>query len=193
MDDAALMARLAAGDASAIGDLYDGYGRQVYALAFRMLEDAAAAEDITQEVFVKVWRSATRYDPERGSAATWILHLAYTATADLLRARRRASPCRYEACPDERDLLADTAADAETTVMGAQVRGALMRLPAEQRQAVEMAYYGAMTQTEIAQLLAIPLGTVKSRIRLGLEALRRALMAGLRKDRRDRKEAKHRA
>lgn len=189
MEHVALLDRLAAGDPSAIGDLYDAYGRQVYALAFRMLEDAAAAEDVTQEVFVKVWRNAAKFDPDRGRVATWILHLAYTSSVDLIRARRKGAPSRFKSPMDEPDLTANTAEDAETTVMGAQVRCALMRLPAEQRQALEMAYFGAMTQQEIAHRLTIPLGTVKSRVRLGLEALRNALMTGLRRDHKDRKEA----
>ncbi|HWH68170.1 MAG TPA: sigma-70 family RNA polymerase sigma factor, partial [Candidatus Sulfotelmatobacter sp.] len=83
------MARVAAGDQAAVGDLYDRYGRQVYALAVRMLGDGPAAEDVTQDVFVKVWRSASRFDPGRGRAASWILHLAYTTTVDVVRARRR--------------------------------------------------------------------------------------------------------
>lgn len=182
MDDVALIARLAAGDHSAVADLYDRYGRQVYALAFRMLGEAAAAEDITQEVFVKVWRNADRFDPERGRAASWILHIAYTTAADLTRQRRRAAPSRFEAIPDEPDPAADPAAHAEVAVLGAQVRSALMRLPPEQRQAVELSYYGALTQQEIATRLAIPLGTVKGRIRLGLEALRQLLMVSRRKE-----------
>jgi RNA polymerase sigma factor (sigma-70 family) len=182
MDERPLMARLAAGDKSAAGDLYDLYGRQIYALAYRMLQDPSAAEDVTQEVFVKIWRNAARFDPERGRAATWILHMAYTTAVDQVRARRRASPSRYDALPDEPDPGADPAGDAETAVLGAQVRGAMMRLPAEQRQALELAYFGALTQQEIAGQLAIPLGTVKSRVRLGLEALRQFLASPRRKE-----------
>lgn len=183
MDDRMLIARLASGDQAAAGELYDRYGRQVYSLAYRMLQDTAAAEDIAQEVFVKVWRNAARFDPERGRAAAWILHMAYTSAVDLLRARRRAAPSRYEELPEQPDTTAvDPATEAEVAVMGAQVRSALMRLPAEQRQALEMAYFGAMTQQEIAGRLAIPLGTVKSRVRLGLEGLRQFLVSPRRKE-----------
>lgn len=182
MDELTIMARLATGEKSAIGDLYDLYVRQVYALAYRILGEAAAAEDVTQEVFLKVWRNAVRFDPERGSPATWILHIAYTTAVDLARTRRRAAPSRLDDPPEEPDLTADTAGDAELTVMGAQVRCALMRLPAEQRQAVEMSYFEGKTQQEIARQLSIPLGTVKSRLRLGLEALRQVLLVPRRKE-----------
>lgn len=182
MDDLALMARAGAGDQGAVGELYDRYGRQVYALALRMLRDGAAAEDVTQDVFLKVWRSAARFDSERGRVATWILHIAYTTTVDAVRARRRAMPGRFDDMADELDTGADPAGDAETAVMGAQVKTALMRLPAEQRQALELAYFGALTQQEIAGRLGIPLGTVKGRVRLGLEALRQFLLAPRRKE-----------
>lgn len=182
MDDATLIARLAAGDQSAAGDLYDRFGRQVYSLALRILQDDAAAEDVTQEVFVKLWRNAMKFDPHRGRAGSWILHMAYTTAVDLLRSRRRASPSRFDHLPDEPDTASDTAGDAETAVMGAQVRGGLLRLPPEQRQALEMAYFGALTQQEIAGRLGIPLGTVKSRVRLGLEALRNFLATPPRKE-----------
>lgn len=182
MDDLALMARVAAGEQAAVGDLYDRYGRQVYALAYRMLQDTAASEDVTQEVFVKVWRNAARFDPGRGRVGTWILHLAYTTAVDAVRARKRTTLARFDAPSDEPDLAADTAGQAETNVMGDQVRSAMMRLPAEQRQALEMAYFGALTQQEIAAELGIPLGTVKGRVRLGLEALRQVLMSPRRKE-----------
>lgn len=182
MDDVALLARMAAGDQTALGDVYDRYGRQVYALAVRMLQDATAAEDVTQDVFLKVWRNASRFDSARGRAGTWILHIAYTTTVDLVRARRKAMPSRFDDLPEEIDGTADPAADAETAVLGAQVRTALMRLPAEQRQALELAYFGALTQQEIAGRLGIPLGTVKGRVRLGLEALRQFLLTPRRKE-----------
>lgn len=182
MDDVALLARVAAGDQAALGDLYDRYGRQVYALALRMLADGAAAEDVTQDVFVKLWRNAARFDPERGRAGSWILHMAYTTTVDLVRARRKAMPGRFETPADEPDPTADTADHAETAVMGAQVKTALMRLPPEQRQALELAYFGALSHQEIAGRLGIPLGTVKGRVRLGLEALRQFLLTPRRKE-----------
>ncbi|HEY3366694.1 MAG TPA: sigma-70 family RNA polymerase sigma factor [Symbiobacteriaceae bacterium] len=182
MNDVALMTRLAAGDQSAVGDLYDRYSRQVFSLARRMLGDSPAAEDVTQDVFLKVWKHAARFDPDRGRLGTWVLHMAYTTAVDQLRTARKSPPSRFEDLPDEPDLAADTAGDAEISVLGAEVRAALMRLPAEQRQALELAYFGALTQQEIAARLAIPLGTVKSRVRLGLEALRGFLATPRRKE-----------
>lgn len=181
MDDAAIMARIVAGDATAVENLYDRYGRQVYSLALRLLQDPAAAEDAVQESFVKVWKKAAQFDPERGRLVTWILHLTYTTAVDLLRARRRAGPTRSEAEPPPPDLDADTAAAAETAVLGAQVREAMLRLPPEQRQALELAYFGALSHQEISTQMGIPLGTVKGRVRLGLEALRQLLMVPRRK------------
>lgn len=176
VDDRVLMARLAGGDRAALAELYDRYGPGVYGLARRMLGDAALAEDVTQEVFLKVWRAAARFDPERGRCATWILHIAHTTAVDAARARQRAAPSRFEEQPEEPDLRADTAAEAEAAILGGQVRAALMRLPAEQREVLELAYFDALTQQQIAARLRLPLGTVKSRIRLGLESLRRFLM-----------------
>jgi RNA polymerase sigma-70 factor (ECF subfamily) len=111
-----------------------------------------------------------------------VLHIAYTTAVDLVRARRRAVPGRWDDLPDAPDGAVDPAADAETAVLGAQVRSALMHLPAEQRQALELAYFGALTQQEIAGRLGIPLGTVKGRIRLGLEGLRQLFMLPRRKE-----------
>lgn len=176
MDDPSLIARLAAGDQSAAGALYDRYGRQVYSLALRVTSDASAAEDITQDVFLKVWRNAARFDPDRGRVAAWLLHIAYTTSVDLVRVRGKASPSRFDPLPDEPDLGADTAAEAEAAIMGGQVRRALMHLPPEQRQALEMAYFNAMSHSEIANSLNIPLGTVKGRLRLGLDSLRQLLL-----------------
>lgn len=182
MDDLTLMTRLAAGDQTAMGELYDRYGKPVYALACRMLGDPTAAEDVTQEVFVKVWRHAARFDPARGQAGTWILRIAHSTAVDLLRTRRRQAPGRFEPAPEQPDDGADTAAAAEVAVLSTQVRTALMRIPADQRQAVELAYYNALTFPEISRQLNLPLGTVKSRVRLGLEALRQFLLAPLRKE-----------
>lgn len=182
MDDAALMARLAEGDHTAMEPLYDRYGRHVYALAYRMLADAASAENVTQESFVKVWRKASQFDPARGPLATWILHLTYMVTVDVLRSRQSAVPSRFEETPQEVDLSADTAGDAEVALLGAQAREAMLRLPPEQRQALELAYFGAMSQQHITTLLGIPLGTLKGRVRLGLESLRRFLLTPRRKE-----------
>lgn len=181
MEDQQLLARIAAGDKNALGHLYDRWGAQVYALARRLAGENALAEDIVQEAFLKLWRKAITYDPSRGRPASWILHLAYTTGVDLLRKRGKALPSRLEQ-PEEIDPLADPAGDAETALMGAQVRIALLRLPPEQRQALELAYWGALTHQEIAIKLDLPLGTVKGRIRLALQALRNLLHSPAREE-----------
>jgi RNA polymerase sigma factor (sigma-70 family) len=181
MNDLTLMARAANGEEDAVGELYDRYGRQVYSLALRMLRDRAAAEDLVQEVFAKLWRDAHRFDPTRGRVGTWILHLAYTKSIDLLRTRGRTTMSSVEP-PTQTDLTADTAGAAEARILGQQAREALMRLPAEQRLTLELAYFDAMTQQEISDHLSLPLGTVKSRIRLGLDGLRKLLLSPRRKE-----------
>lgn len=175
MEDQQLLARIAAGDKNALGHLYDRWGAQVFALARRLAGEGALAEDIVQEAFLKLWQKAHTYDPNRGRPATWILHLAYTTGVDLLRKRGKALPSRLADAPEEIDPVADPAGDAETALMGAQVRTALLRLPPEQRQALELAYWGALTHQEIAVRLGLPLGTVKGRIRLALQTLRTLL------------------
>lgn len=182
MEDQQLLARIAAGDKNALGHLYDRWGAQVYALARRLAGENALAEDIVQEAFLKLWRKAITYDPARGRPASWILHLAYTTGVDLLRKRGKALPSRLEEPPEEIDHQADPAGDAETALMGAQVRIALLRLPPEQRQALELAYWGALTHQEIATKLDLPLGTVKGRIRLALQALRSLLHSPVREE-----------
>jgi RNA polymerase sigma factor (sigma-70 family) len=182
LEDQQLLARIAAGDKNAMGHLYDRWGPHVYALARRLAGENALAEDIVQEAFLKLWRKATSYDPHRGRPGTWILHLTYTSGVDLLRKRGRALPTRLEDPPEEVDPTADPAGEAEIALLGAQVRTALLRLPPEQRQALELAYWGALTQQEIAAKLDLPLGTVKGRIRLALQALRTLLLTPARKE-----------
>jgi RNA polymerase sigma factor (sigma-70 family) len=182
MEDQQLLARIAAGDRNALGQLYDRWGPQVYALARRLSGDPALAEDIVHEAFLKLWRKASSYDPARGRPATWILHLAYTTGVDLLRSRGRSLPSHFDQLPDEPDHAADPAGEAEIALMGAQVRSALLRLPPEQRQALELAYWGALSHQEIATQLDLPLGTVKGRIRLALQTLRQLFTTPARKE-----------
>lgn len=172
--DAALMDRLTDGDTKALALLYDRYGGAVYALAHRMLRDKQGAEDLVQEVFVKVWRASALFRPERGRFLAWLLQIAHTTAVDVLRRRNRSLPMT-----DVDGVVATGPSpeeEAERAVIGEQVRGALMRLPPEQRQVLELAYYEGLTHQEIARLVQIPLGTVKSRLRLGLVGLRRLLM-----------------
>jgi len=162
-----LLRRIAEGDAEALGQLYDLYAGIVNALALRILRDAAEAEDVVQEVFVQAWRQGARFDPQRGRPEAWLFTMARTRALDRLR-RRLA---RREAGED--GLPAGAAAPAPEAALS--VRTALAALSADQRQAVELAYYEGLTQTEIARQLGEPLGTVKTRIRTAMMRLREAL------------------
>jgi RNA polymerase sigma-70 factor (ECF subfamily) len=168
--DEDLLQSIATGDEAALGELYDRYGRVAYGVAFRVLRDKALAEDAVQEAFLAIWRSARRYREERAKPSTWLLTLVHRRAVDLVRRedRRRAEPLEEppEAAgttvPEEADLRERRAA----------VQSALRRLPTDQRQALELAYYGGYTQSELAERLGVPLGTVKSRMFAGLTRLR---------------------
>jgi RNA polymerase sigma factor (sigma-70 family) len=168
--DEELLEAIASGDHDALGALYDRFGRVAYGLAFRVLRDQALAEDAVQEAFLAVWRSAEGYRRERAKAATWVLTLVHRRAVDLVRRedRRRGDPLEEapEACGPTVDEEADLR-DRRTAV-----QAALAQLPPDQRQALELAYYGGYTQSELAERLGIPLGTVKSRMFAGLARLR---------------------
>lgn len=154
--------------------LYDAYHRQALGLAYRLLGDAAEAEEVVQEAFLAAWRAAATYDAARGSVRTWFLTLVRHRAVDALRARARRPQQALDPV-DEPSSSVDVADVAAATVDGQVARAALSCLPAEQQQAIEMAYFRGLTHTEIAGLLDTPVGTVKGRIRLGLDRLRVAL------------------
>ncbi len=169
-----LLRRLAAGDVESFGVIYDRYSRSVYSLAWKMLGDAQAAQEVTQEVFEAIWRGAKAFIPGRGTARTWILAMAHHKSVDAMRRQRvRTSEPLSEAHPDDADVVAL----AMRGVEGAAVRAALATLSEAQRAVVVLAYYGGYTQQEIARRLGVPLGTVKTRIRDGLLRLRDRLTA----------------
>jgi RNA polymerase sigma-70 factor (ECF subfamily) len=178
-DDIAVVARAAGGDETALAALYDRHSRAVYSLALRVLADQADAEDVLQEVFAQAWRQAGRYDSRRGPVAAWLLNMARTRAIDRLRARR-ARPDTHATSPEEAHLdLSMPAVDPGDALAAARdaerVRSALGELPVLQRLAIELAYFEGLTQSEIAERLEQPLGTVKTRIRLGLMKLRDVL------------------
>lgn len=173
------MTRMARGDGQALAELYDRHGRSVYALGVRILGDAAEAEDLTQDVFTLAWKNAARYDAARGAVAAWLLVTARTRAIDRLRARR-ARPQGPTA--DDGGRLAaipDASPSVDVIVAAAQqassVRQAMQHLPAEQRDALELAYFEGLSHSEIAERTGIPLGTIKTRIRSGLLRLREAM------------------
>jgi RNA polymerase sigma factor (sigma-70 family) len=168
--DEELLDAVASGDDGALAALYDRFGRVAYGLAYRILRDKALAEDAVQEAFLAVWRSADSYRRERAKPATWILTLVHRRAVDLVRRehRRRGEP--LEEMPEAaRDSVAD---EVDIRERRAAVQAALAQLPDDQRQALELAYYGGYTQSELAERLGVPLGTIKSRMFAGLARLR---------------------
>jgi RNA polymerase sigma factor (sigma-70 family) len=176
LSDEALVALVARSDEGALGELYDRYGQVAFALARRILRDTALAEDAVQEAFLAAWRTAERFVPERALARTWLLTIVHRRAVDLVRReeRRRTEPIG--------DALEETVGDAaESAWLGFErdrVRGALSRLPDQQREALELAYYGGFTQSQLAERLGEPLGTIKSRMFNGLSRLRELLGEG---------------
>jgi RNA polymerase sigma factor (sigma-70 family) len=173
LSDEALVALVARGDEHALAELYDRFGRVAYGLALRIVRDPALAEDAVQEGFLTVWRSATRFVAERARARTWILTLVHRRAVDMVRREqpRRAEP--LEAAPQPTGE--DTEEQAWLRLQRTRVQEALRRLPDQQREALELAYYGGFTQSELADRLGEPLGTIKSRMFAGLGRLRELL------------------
>jgi RNA polymerase sigma factor (sigma-70 family) len=173
LSDEALVALVARSDEVALGELYDRFGRVAYGLARRILRDDALAEDAVQEGFLAVWRSAGRFMPERSKASTWLLTLVHRRAVDLVRREERR---RAEAL-DERAHAADASSDEAVWLRyeRERVQAALARLPDQQREAIELAYYGGFTQSELSERLGQPLGTIKSRMFTGLGRLRELL------------------
>jgi RNA polymerase sigma-70 factor (ECF subfamily) len=168
---------MARGDGSAVAELYDRHARAIYSLAVRMLSDAADAEDVVQEVFTQAWRQAGRYDPSRAPVIGWLLVIARARALDRLRARRsRIAPAPIDVTtPDPVDPVPGQDLQAIGSEEAARLRSALAALPDGQREAIELAYYKGLSQSDIAETLAQPLGTVKTRIRTGMLRLRDVL------------------
>lgn len=175
--DEVLLERVAGGDPAALSDLYERYRVVTYSLALKITADAAAAEDVVQDAFLGVWRNAGRYTPARGSVRTWVLAIVHHRAIDLLRRRRPTSDLPdAEAPPPPSLVLPDIWPEVAGRLDRATVLAALATLSPIQREALELAYYGGLTQQEIAARTGAPLGTVKSRVRLGLLAMRTALV-----------------
>ncbi len=179
-NEQALLERLLARDQTALSALYDRYAGVVYALAFRITSSTVEAEDVVVDTFWQIWQQADRYDRTRGQVGAWIFTIARSRALDRLRARRR-SPLteqdpRAEAEAAQRAVASDSPEQALWLhEQSALVRAALVELTPVQRQAIELAYYQGLTHTEIAERLGEPLGTIKTRIRLGLMKMREHL------------------
>jgi RNA polymerase sigma-70 factor, ECF subfamily len=169
----ALLESIAAGDRAAFAELYDLLASRVLGLVIRLIRDRAQAEEVAQEVFLEVWQQARRFDPSRGTAITWVLTMAHRRAVDRIRSAQ-ASRDRdtREGIRDFRPAYDSVSEAVEVRVEGERVRRALERLTALQRQAVTLAYYGGYTSGEVAEMLQVPVGTVKTRLRDGLIRLR---------------------
>lgn len=167
-EDMRLVSRIRAGDQQAMSELYDRYGKVVYAVALRVLQDAGGAEDVLQDVFLQLWRNPDAFDSSRGNLAAWLAVISRHRAIDRLRQRRPETDiedCVIAGGPDIRD-------ETERKLVIDKVRAVVQEMSPDQRKALEMAFFEGLTHTEIAEKTGEPLGTIKTRIRTGLQFLR---------------------
>jgi RNA polymerase sigma-70 factor, ECF subfamily len=180
--DEELMPWIGRRDAEAFEVFYDRHGGVAFSLAYRILGDRGAAEDCIQEAFISIWRSGGRFDPTRGSVRSWTLSIVRNRAIDALRSKAGKAP---KLTFDDDEILESRPAgeltdeEAMRLETATEVRGALSQLPDEQSKVIQLAYFGGFSQSEIAAMLSVPLGTVKGRMRLGLEKIRGELAEGL--------------
>jgi RNA polymerase sigma-70 factor, ECF subfamily len=175
--DEDLMELMHDGDARAFEVVFDRHADAAFSLAYRMCGRRSTAEDVVQEAFLSLWRSGARYDGQRGSVRSWVLGVVHNRAIDLFRREsvRAGRDVNSEGIVERMPAPADTAGEVQSREDAAEVRTALDDLPADQRQVIELAYFGGFTHTQIATMLQLPAGTVKGRMRLGLTKLRMAL------------------
>lgn len=174
--DLDLLASVRQGDREAFAKLYDRYGEAAYSLAVRIVRDRDLAADVVQEAFLAVWKNAAAFDPARGQASTWILTMTHNKAVDLVRREQRRRADQLD--PERDDVAGSEPALDQLAWMSAargQIREALAKLPAAHREVIELAYFGGYTQSELAEMLSVPMGTIKSRTFAALKALRVAL------------------
>jgi RNA polymerase sigma-70 factor (ECF subfamily) len=180
--DEELMPLIGEKDADAFEVFYDRHGGVAYSLAYRIVGERGAAEDVTQEAFISIWRSGARYDAARGSVRTWMLGIVRNRAIDALRSRTGKAPkldFDDDSILEHRPAAEQTESEALQRETAQEVRGALDELPGEQAKVIQLAYFGGFSHSEIAGMLGVPLGTVKGRMRLGLEKIRGELAEGL--------------
>jgi RNA polymerase sigma-70 factor (ECF subfamily) len=179
--DEEMMQLVQSGQPRAFELLYDRHGGAAFSLAYRMVGDRVTAEDITQEAFLSIWRSRLRYDQARGSVRTWVLGIVHNRAIDALRRSvvhdRRREP--IEGLEERFEARERTDVEAARREEARSVRSALDALPEDQRRTIELAYFGGFSHSQIAELLGEPIGTVKGRMRLGLDKMRRRLAEGV--------------
>ena len=178
LSDLDLLDRITDSDTDALAALYDRYGRRVFALAARILNDPISSEEITQDVFLSIWRRGASYNVAKGKFTTWMFGIAHNRTIDELRKRRRDKSRYSDDIDDHLDIAASSISPDDSAVVQSEyalVREVLETLPPPQRRVIVLSYFQGLTQVEIAEKLDQPLGTVKTRMRLGLKKLRTAL------------------
>jgi len=180
--DEELMPLVGRKDPEAFEVLYDRHGGVAYSLAYRIVGNRAAAEEVTQEAFISVWRSGARFDAARGSVRSWLLSVVRNRAIDFLRSKAGKAPkldFDDDSALEQRPAPERTEEEALRRETAGEIRGALGRLPGEQSKVIELAYFGGFSHSEIAEILGLPMGTVKGRMRLGLEKIRGELAEGL--------------
>ncbi len=182
LSDEAVVALLARSDHDALAELYDRFGRVAYGLALRVLRDESLAEDAVQEAFLQAWHSADTFMPERAKAGTWLLTLVHRRAVDIVRREERRRTEQLDATDEP---AGDGPVDEQAWLryQRERVQAALRRLPDQQREALELAYYGGFTQSELAERLGQPIGTIKSRMFSGLARLRELLAEPMEEER----------
>jgi RNA polymerase sigma-70 factor (ECF subfamily) len=180
--DEELMPRIGEKDPDAFEVFYDRHGGVAYSLAYRIVGERGAAEDVVQEAFISIWRSGARYDRARGSVRSWMLGIVRNRAIDFLRSKAGRAPkldFDDDSILEHRPAEERTDAEALRRETAHELRGALGELPGDQSKVIELAYFGGFSHSEIAAMLGVPLGTVKGRMRLGLEKIRGELAEGL--------------
>lgn len=184
-DDVQLMQQIRQKDPDALEKLYDRYEQMVYSFAYRIVKDSMAAEEVMQELFMRIWKNAEQYDSAKGKLSTWMFTVTRNIALDQLR-KNNTRPPQQSADAEELQQLRDTGAMTEDMVemlvAGEQIREALLELSRDQQQVMDLIYYQGLTQQEVAYHVAVPLGTVKSRVRLAMRQLQKRLVHWGRRD-----------